>query len=373
MRAGGQATWLRLALTLAALLGIVTACDGLTTRVKDIATISGVTEHKLMGYGLVVGLNGSGDSSRSIFTARSLANMLERFGVQVDADELTVKNVAAVMVVGELPANAGAGAELDVLLSSLGDAESLQGGTLLATPMRAGDGEVYAIAQGPVSIGGFNVSSGGDQVQRNHPVVGRVPGGASVITPVRSGALDQRQICLVLHNPDYTTACRLADAIEEEVGEGAGRAVNASMVQVSVPPATPDMVEFITRIEQLTLEPDTAARVVINERTGTVVIGEAVRIAPVAISHGSLTIRVRSELQVSQPPPLSDGGTTEVVPNEEIEVDEEEMGVVALPSQGNLNELVTALNALGVSPRDLMAIIQALETAGALEAEVTIQ
>jgi flagellar P-ring protein precursor FlgI len=360
-------------LAIAALLVLAGIGEGLTTRVKDIATISGVTEHKLMGYGLVVGLDGTGDSSRAIFTARSLANMLERFGVQVSADELTVKNVAAVMVVADLPADAGRGAEIDVLLSSLGDAESLHGGTLLATPMRAGDGDVYALAQGPVSIGGFNVSAGRDEVQRNHPVVGRVPGGASVVRPVSSSALEKRQICLVLHNPDYTTACRLAEAVEDEVGEGGGRAVNSSMVQVTVPRDAPDIVEFITRIEQLTLEPDAPARVVINERTGTVVIGEAVRIAPVAISHGSLTIRVRGELQVSQPPPFSDEGTTTVVPNEEVEVSEGETGLVALPPQGSLNELVTALNALGMKPRDLMAIIQALEAAGALEAEVTIQ
>jgi len=364
---------MRTRFVLLALLLAVSTSDALTTRVKDIATISGVSEHKLMGYGLVVGLDGSGDSSRAIFTARSLANMLQRFGVQVDADELSVKNVAAVIVVAELPANASAGAQFDVLLSSLGDAESLQGGTLLATPLRAGDGDVYAVAQGPVSIGGFNASAGGDSVQRNHPVVGRVPGGASVITPIRSRALEQRQICLVLHNPDYTTACRLADAIDDEVGQGVGRAINASMVQVEVPRDTSDMVAFITQIEQLTVEPDSAARIVINERTGTVVIGDAVRIAPVAISHGSLTISVRSELQVSQPGPFSDEGTTAVVPNEELEVTEAGTGVVALPAQGSLNELVTALNALGVKPRDLIAIIQALEAAGALEAEVTIQ
>ena len=362
-----------LTLTIIMLLTLVTTGDALVTRVKDIATISGVSEHKLMGYGLVVGLDGSGDSSRAIFTVRSLANMLERFGVQVEASELSVKNVAAVMVVGELPADAGAGAKLDVLLSSLGDAESLHGGTLLATPLLAGDGQVYAVAQGPVSIGGFNVSSGADSVQRNHPVVGRVPGGASVTMPVRSRALEQRQLCLVLHNPDYTTACRLADAIDDAVGEGCGRAVNSSMVQVTVPAATPDIVGFITQIEQLTVEPDSAARVVINERTGTVVIGDAVRIAPVAISHGSLTIRVQGEWQVSQPPPFSNEGTTVAVPAEEIDVSESGTGVIAIPPQGSLDELVTALNALGVKPRDLIAIIQALKAAGALEAEVTIQ
>ncbi|MFW6156913.1 MAG: flagellar basal body P-ring protein FlgI [Armatimonadota bacterium] len=363
----------RITLALTAMLGVVGACEALPTRVKDIATISGVSEHKLMGYGLVVGLDGTGDSSRAIFTSRSLANMLERFGVQVDSEEITVKNAAAVMVVADLPANAGAGAEFDVLLSSLGDSESLHGGTLLATPLHAGDGDVYAIAQGPVSIGGFNISSGRDSVQRNHPVVGRVPGGASVITPIRSEALDRAQIRLVLHNPDYTTACRLADAIDDAIGEGAGHAINASMVEVKVPRDAPDMVAFITQIEQLTVEPDAPARVVINERTGTVVIGEAVRIAPVAISHGSLTIRVRGEWEVSQPSPFGGEGSTAVVPSEELEVGEGETGVVALPPQGSLNELVTALNTLGVKPRDLIAIIQALKAAGALEAEVSIQ
>ncbi|MGI5819179.1 MAG: flagellar basal body P-ring protein FlgI [Armatimonadota bacterium] len=373
MRTRGRVLAQSIALSLAGLLGPMSAGDAVMTRVKDIASISGVAEHKLMGYGLVVGLDGSGDSSRALFTARSLANMLERFGVQVEPDRLTVKNVAAVMVVADLPANAVSGASFDVLLSSLGDADSLHGGTLLATPLHGGDGEVYAIAQGPVSIGGFNVSAGRDQVQRNHPVVGRVPGGASVITPVRSRALDHRELSLVLHNPDYTTARRVADAIETVTGEGGARAINASIVHVTVPADIADMVGFITRIEQLTIRPDTPARVVVNERTGTVVIGDAVRIAPVAISHGGLTISVRGEWQVSQPPPLSREATTVVVPSEEIDVGEEEMNLVALPPQGSLNELVTALNALGVRPRDLIAIIQALRAAGALEAEVTIQ
>ncbi len=362
----------RLVVAMVALLGVAGVGEALVTRVKDIATISGVGEHKLMGYGLVVGLNGTGDSARAVFTVRSLANMLERFGVSVSASELRVKNVAAVMVVADLPADVDRGAKLSVLLSSVGDAESLQGGTLLATPLLAGDGQVYALAQGPVSIGGFNISAGGDSVQRNHPVVGRVPGGATVSTAVASEALRTQRLCLVLHNPDFTTACRVAEAIDRQVGAGCARALGASMVQVTVPPSTADMVQFVTEIEQLTVEPDAPARVVINERTGTVVIGRHVRIAPVAISHGSLTIQVRGEWQVSQPPPLS-GGETAVVPAEELLVDEGGGQIVALPPQGSLNELVTALNTLGVKPRDLIAIIQALAAAGALEAEVMIQ
>ncbi len=362
--------------TIALVLGLLAVCGSaaaLTTRIKDIASISGVSDHKLMGYGLVVGLDGTGDGTRAIFTARSLANMLQRFGVSVDPGELRVKNVAAVMVTADLPADVRAGTKIDVLLSSLGDAESLQGGTLLATPLRGGDGEVYAIAQGPVSIGGFNFTAGRDEVQKNHPVTARVPGGASVSRPVSSEALRRPQLCLTLHNPDFTTACRVAEVVEAELGAGCARALSAGMVQLDAPPGTHDMIALIRRIEQLPVRPDVAARVVINERTGTVVIGQHVRIAPVAISHGSLTIQVRAESQVSQPPPLSDAGQTVVVPAEEIEVSEEQGQVVAVPPQGSLNELVAALNALGVKPRDLIAIIQALKTAGALEAEVTIQ
>ncbi len=350
------------------------ASDALLTRIKDIASISGLTEHKLMGYGLLVGLEGTGDSSRATFTVQSLANMLERFGVSVDAGQLRVKNVAAVMVVADLPAAADRGARLDVLLSSLGDAQSLHGGTLLATPLRAGDGEVYAIAQGPVTIGGFNFGAGGDKIQKNHPVVGRVPGGATVTRSLESTLLGGHQLGLLLHNPDYTTARRVAEAIERELGPMRARALSDAMVQVHVPSDCADLVEYITRIEQLQVEPDSPARVVINERTGTVVIGEHVRIAPVAISHGSLTIQVRAEVQVSQPGPFA-GGETAVVPAEEIEVTEGgiEGGLMKIPAQASLDDLIAALNSLGVKPRDLIAIIQALQAADALEAEVTIQ
>lgn len=354
------------------LASLVRPGEALTTRIKDIATVSGVSGHKLMGYGLVVGLQGTGDGSRALFTAQSLANMLERFGVSVSAGELRVRNVAAVMVVAELPAEVDRGARLDVLLSSLGDATSLQGGTLLATPLLAGDGQVYALAQGPVSIGGFNVSSGGDRVQRNHAVVGRVPAGATVTTAVRTEALRADRFCLVLHRPDFTTACRVADAISAHVGSPCARALGPGLVEVRVPTGVADRVRFVTDLEQLTVETDAAARVVINERTGTVVIGERVRIAPVAISHGSLSIQVRGEWQVSQPPPLS-GGDTAVVPAQNLQVEEGGGQVVTLTAQGTLDELVAALNVLGVKPRDLIAIIQALSSAGALEAEVVVQ
>jgi len=360
-------------LMIALLLAACRPGEAVLTRIKDIARINGLTAHKLMGYGLVVGLEGTGDSSRAVFTVQSLANMLEHFGVSVDPAELRVKNVAAVMVAADLPAVADRGAKLDVLLSSLGDAESLHGGTLLVTPLRAADGEVYALAEGPVTIGGFNFAAGGDKVQKNHPVVGRVPAGATVMQSVRSEGLQGQQLCLLLHNPDYTTARRVAETIEREFGPAGARALNDAMVQVRVPGDCADLVDYITRIEQLLVEPDAPARVVMNERTGTVVIGEHVRIAPVAIAHGSLTIQVRGEYQVSQPGPLAGGGTV-VVPAEEIEVTEGgEGGIMMIPPQASLSDLVAALNALGVKPRDLIAIIQALRAAHALEAEVTIQ
>lgn len=355
-----------------ALGGLPGPAEALVTRIKDIATVGGATEHTLMGYGLVVGLAGSGDSARTVFTAQSLANMLEHFGVQVAPEQVSVKNVAAVMVVADLPSECPPGAKVDVLLSSLGDATSLQGGTLLATPLRGGDGEVWALAQGPVSIGGFNYTSGGDAVQKNHPVVGRVPRGAVVLRPVRSDGLHDHCLTLLLHNPDYTTAQRIAQAVEQALGAGCARAVSAAVVQVTAPAEWGDAVHLVTAIEQLAVQPDAPARVVINERTGTVVIGEHVRIAPVAIAHGSLTIQVRGEWQVSQPPPLSRGETA-VVPAEELAVNEPDATLLALPPQATLNELVAALNLLGVKPRDLIAIIQALRTAGALEAEVTVQ
>jgi len=354
---------------------------GTYLRIKDIATVVGTSSQPLMGYGLVVGLEGSGDTDSTIFTAQSLANMLERFGVKIDIAQVEVENVAAVVVTADLPAFAARNSKIDVTVSSLGDAKSLQGGMLLPTPLRGGDGQIYALAQGPVSLGGFNVGGRGARVTKNHPVVGRIPNGGQIVRDISrhvyqgqtSASSDEPRLCLTLQQPDFTTAARMAQCINRKLAEGMARAVNAAIVEVKLPETAQErLVEFITDIENLMVQPDEPARVVINERTGTVVIGQKVRILPVAIAHGNLTVQIHREWQVSQPPPLSGTGQTVAVPREETAVIEEQAALMGVEAQTSLQDLVTALNTLGVSPRDLMAIIQALKQAGALQAELVI-
>lgn len=393
-----------------------------TLRVKDLVTINDGGAHKLIGYGLVVGLQGTGDGKDAVFTIRSLANMLQQFGVSVQASEIEVANVAAAIVTAELPAYAANGTKLDVTVSSMGDARSLQGGTLLVTPLRGADGQVYAIAQGPVSIGGF--SAGGDNagVSKNHAAVGRVPNGGAIVRSLDDAAsralAGNRCLSLQLHQPDFTTAQRVAESINSGLGFGQARAVTAATVQLQVPADCGNVTELIMRIESLPVEPDMAARVVVNERTGTVVIGARVRILPVAIAHGALTVRAERDYMVSQPNPLvyapestqlqtqppgstpdagggvsvaasdmattgtypvivpprqSPGGRTVVVPDETVDAVETPTKVIAVGGEATLEDLVAALNTLGVSPRDLIAIIQALKESGALQAELVIQ
>jgi flagellar P-ring protein precursor FlgI len=342
------------------------------TRIKDVASVSGSGSHKLIGYGLVVGLEGTGDSTRSIFTAQSVANMLEQFGLTVLPAQVQVKNVAAVIVTAELPAFADVGYRLDVTASSLGDAKSLQGGTLLMTPLQGGDGKVYAVAQGPISIGGFQVAAGGDKAQKNHVAVGRVPAGASVVEAVSEPNAPAQKISIFLNRPDFTTASRIADSINQAFGPGAAQARNSANVDVAVPEdQRANLTAFISRIEALPVVPDAAAKVVINERTGTVVIGQNVRVLPVAVSHGSLSVEVRAETAVSQPPPLSPGATV-VTPQATLQVEEKPDRLVAISEQNTIEDVVRALNVLGVTPRDLIAILQAMRAANALQAELEI-
>ncbi len=341
-------------------------------RIKDVAEVVGTQPQQLIGYGLVVGLEGSGDTSSTMFTAQSLVSMLERLGVKVDPSGVEVENVAAVMVTAELPAFAAQGTTIDVTASSLGDAKSLQGGMLLPTPLYDGDGQLRAMAQGPISLGGFSAGGTGDRTTKNHQVVGRIPGGAQITQDTAQPVQVAGRICLALRQPDFTTAARIVTTINTHLGPGIARAANAAIIEVNVPPENQDMVGFVTTIEGLQVHPDEPARVVINERTGTVVIGQNVRILPVAIAHGSLTVRVRQEWQVSQPAPFSEEGTTVVVPSEETTVVEEDRALMPVQQQTTLEDLITGLNALGVTPRDLIAIIQALEEAGALQAELVI-
>ena len=342
-------------------------------RVKDIADIEGVRSNQLIGYGLVVGLDGTGDKGSTKFTIQSLVNMLERMGVAVSSSDVKVKNVAAVVTTANLPSFAKVGSRIDVLVSSLGDATSLQGGTLLLTPLRASDGKIYAVAQGPISVGGFSAGgAAGGGVQKNHPTVGRAVEGALVEREVPSHFNKKSNLLITLHNPDFTTVSRLARAINTRLGEDLTDSLDARTVSVTIPNRFHGrVVELMASIESLEIVPDTVAKVVVDERTGTVIMGENVRMSSIAVSHGNLSIEIKEKLHVSQPLPFS-GGETIVVPDSDVSVTEEKANLVMVPSGVTIGEVVRALNAIGVSPRDLISIFQAAKAAGALQAVLEI-
>lgn len=343
----------------------------LEVRIKDITHLQNLKEIQLFGYGLVVGLSGTGDKMGANFTVQSISNMLQNMGITIDPEKLRVKNCAAVMVTCTISAFDKPGSHVDLLVSSLGNATSLEGGTLLLTPLQGMDGNVYVVAQGPISIGGFNVETEGGAFRKNHPTVGRIPGGGIVKkSPVTD--ISQEEINLVLHQPDFTTAKRICEVINKDFSEELASALDASLVQVKIPEGLGDekLVEFISHIQNLSVIPETPARVVINERTGTIVVGSEVRISPVAVAHGNLFVNIERTPVISQPPPFSNG---ETVVEEKVEVKtEEEKGRVALLKGVTVEELVNSLNALGVTPRDIIAIFQALKEAGALKAELVI-
>lgn len=341
-------------------------------RIKEIARLEGVRENQLTGLGLVVGLDGTGDGRGTQANVQMVANMLERFGITLSANDLRLRNVAAVMVTATLPPFARPGDQIDVTVSSFGDAKSLQGGFLLQTPLMAADGDVYVVAQGPVSIGGFNVRSGGAAVQRNHAVVGRIVGGGIVeqSVPMRLGS--GGRLTWVLREADFTTAARVAAAVNERFGDGTALAVDGSTVVVDVPEVLwENPIPFVAMVEELTVQPDVKAQVVINERTGTVVLGQDVRIATVAVAHGSLSVRIQSTPVISQPPPFSPGETV-VTHQETIEVDEGKGQLMVVQSGSSVGDLVRALNAIGASPRDIIAILQSIKVAGALFGELVV-
>jgi flagellar P-ring protein precursor FlgI len=342
------------------------------TRLKDIAALQGPSATAVLGYGLVVGLNKTGDRKQTIFSAQTLASMLERFGVAVSPNAMKVENIAAVVVTAEIGPYTQNGGRIDVVASSIGDARSLQGGTLLPTPLRGPDGAVVALAQGPLSIGGFGAGGGGNSVAVNHLTVGRVPRGAQVqaFHPVSLAGLES--LSLALYEPDFASAARVAAAINMELGADAAHALDAGSVQVRVPaPYKGNLAELIARLEPLTVNIDAAARVVINERTGTVVMGGDVRLGAAAVAHGNLSVRISTRLEVSQPAPLGQGDTT-VVPQTRLDVDEGNNKLIALDAGTTLTDVVKALNGLGATPRDIIAIMQALKAAGALRAELVI-
>jgi flagellar P-ring protein FlgI len=344
-----------------------------TVRVKDLATFQGAQPVPLIGYGLVIGLNKTGDRRQTIFSAQSLASMLEKFGVTVPAEQIKIENVAAVLVTAELPPFVRAGGRLDITASSIGDARSLQGGTLVATALRGPDGTVHALAQGPLSIGGFGGGSGGNAVTVNHLTVGRVPGGALVQVGQQVQMGPAQQIVLALRDPDFGNAHRLAESITDDLGGVAAKAVDPSTVVVDVPAVYRQSIpDLMARLEALPVNVDQPSRVVINERTGTVVIGGGVRLGPAAVAHGNLSVRISTRYNVSQPQPFAKQGETVTVPEEKVEVAEGDAKLVNLGAGTTLDEVVRALNAIGATPRDIIAILQSLSAAGALSAQIVI-
>ncbi|GHD60932.1 flagellar P-ring protein [Thalassobaculum fulvum] len=345
------------------------------TRIKDIVDFEGVRENLLIGYGLVVGLKGTGDDIGSaIFTRESLVGMLERLGVNARDDDLDTDNVAAVMVTAILPPFATQGTRIDVTISSIGDADSLLGGQLLVTPLVGADGEVYAVAQGPVAVSGFSAQGQAASVTRGVPTGGRIANGALVERELGFALNQMETVRIALRNPDFTTSRRIAQAINAFVGGPIAQPTDPGTVRMIVPDAyRNNAVALITDIEQLRVTPDNIAKVVIDEQTGVIVMGENVRINTVAIAQGNLTIRITETPQVSQPQPFAQTGETVTVPRTQIEIDEQKDNkLTVLPQQVTLQELVNGLNALGVGPRDMISILQAIKAAGALQAELEV-
>lgn len=364
-------------------------------RIKDLASIKGIRTNQLVGYGLVVGLNGTGDKSGTGFTIQSLANMIERMGVHVDKSSISVKNVAAVILTADVPPFGRIGNKIDVSVSSVGDAKSLQGGTLLLTPLHGADGQVYAIAQGPVSVGGFSVGgAGGGGVTKNHPTGGMIAGGASIEREIPVSLQDKGELTLALAVPDFTTATRMRDAINERFRMAVVNSVDSGTLKMEIPDDFRDrVVEMVAMVENLDVTPDVIAKVVLNEKTGTVVIGENVRISTVAVAHGNLSILIKENTIVSQPLPLAPeppagatteqlkpedgvvvapGGQTVVATDSDVTVEEAKNRLLLIPSGSTIGDLVRALNAIGVTPRDLITIFQSIKAAGALHAEIDL-
>jgi flagellar P-ring protein precursor FlgI len=369
-------------------------------RLKDIATFKGIRSNQMLGYGLVVGLNGTGDGRTTEFTIRTIVNMLERMGIHIPADRVTqirLKNVAGVIVTASLPPFPRSGNRIDVHVSSLGDATSLGGGTLLLTPLKGPDQQVYALAQGPVVTGGFAVSgASGSGVQKNHPTVGIISKGALVEKEIPFSLEGKRELDLSLFNPDFTTAEKVKEAINRFMGGPYSRCVDSGTIKIGIPgPHQNNVAEWIASLERLEVVPDSVAKVVLNEKTGTVVLGENVRISTVAVAHGNLSIQIKEKLNVSQPLPfapappagaptvavppregtgviVAPGGATVVTPESSVTVKEEGGSILMVPSGANLGDVVRALNAIGATPRDLISILQNIKAAGALQADLEI-
>lgn len=342
------------------------------SRIKDVAAFEDVRDNQLFGYGLVVGLNGTGDRSQTYFSTQTLANMLERSGITIDPEQVRVKNIAAVMVTATLPPFIRQGSRLDVTVSSIGDAQSIQGGVLIMTPLQAANGQIYVTAQGPIMLGGYGAGGSGTRVQTNHPTVGRILNGGLVEKEVAVELTGRSRLNLVLNRSDFTTASRAVRAINDSWGSSVAQAVDGRTIAIQVPADYgARIVEFISVIENARMDVDTAARVVLNERTGTIVLGKEVKISEVSIIHGSLSLQVGTIYNVSQPEAFSKGQTT-VVPDKTISVQEEKGRTATIREGASVEEVVRALNDIGAGPRDVVAILQAIKAQGALQAELEI-
>ena len=361
------------AVTIAILAPLLLAGTARSARIKDIAYFLGDRSNDLIGYGLVVGLKSTGDDTSTPFTIYTLANMLNNMGVQIDPTKTTLKNVAAVMVTGRLPAFSRVGSRIDVQASSVGDATSLGGGTLLMTPLKAPDGKVYAVAQGPLSIGGFSAGgASGSSVQQAHPTVGLISNGAIIEKEVPVSYAGLRTLDLVLKTPDFTTAAKTAAAISRALPRTAARPVDAGTVRIEVTASDAnDTVDLISKVESLEVTPDVVAKVVIDERTGTIVMGQNVRIAPCAVAHGSLTVQITETPTVSQPLPFSQG-TTKVVPRTGIKVQEKKAHLAVVGGGVTIGQVIAGLNAIGATPLDLINVLEAIKASGAMSAELQI-
>ncbi len=358
------------------LLALLTFLSGpfvsAASRIKDVAAFEGVRDNQLVGYGLVVGLNGTGDRSQTFFSTQTLANMLERSGVTITPERVRVKNIAAVMVTATLPPFMRQGSRVDVTVSSIGDAQDIQGGVLIMTPLKAANSQVYATAQGEVVLGGFNSGNRGNRVTVNHPTVGRIPNGGLVERDVVVDLTSKSSLNLVLHESDFTTASRAANAINDSVGTQVARALDGRTVVVNVPESySKRIVEFMSIVENAKMDVDNRARVVINEKTGTVVMGREVKIDQVSIIHGSLSLQVGTIFNVSQPAPYG-RGETKVIPETQVSAQEDKGQTLTLREGASVEEVVQALNRIGAGPRDVIAILQAIKAQGALQADLEI-
>jgi flagellar P-ring protein precursor FlgI len=362
------------AMVLLALLLQVAPAVAQATRIKDLATLEGVDPEALLGYGLVVGLGGTGDGQTAAFTINSLASMLERLGVTVDPLTLKLKNVAAVVVTARLEASAAVGSPFDVTVSSLGDASSLEGGQLIMTPLKGADGLVYGLAQGAVSIGGFNIRSGANNsFRKNHSTVGMIPNGAKVINRLTRSFVQGGKVAWLLHHPDFNTSAAVAAAINQAFGAGVARPLDAQRVEADLPAGlAAQPVDFIARMGELSASADATARVVINERTGTIIVGQGVMLREAAVAHGNLKVVIKTRYDVSQPNSFNESGRTTVTPEVITDVQDKEASVLHIPETSTVADVVSVLNDLGASPRDIIAILEALKQAGALQAELQI-